>query len=117
MGNKIPGGGLLVSVEQSARVSGLFTEDPIGKNAQHTRKGALSYGPIFLKSLLVSGGWDWSAWESQKITQDQINLLFKKIDLTPGSLSRNDWDGQIKQRMQQAREAELSLADGTFFGI
>lgn len=45
MGDKIPGGGLLVSVEQSVRVSGLFTEDPIGKNAQHTRKGALSYRP------------------------------------------------------------------------
>lgn len=39
------------------------------------------------------------------------------MGLTPGSLSRNDWDGQIKQQMQQAREAELLLADGTFFGI
>lgn len=52
MGDKIPGSGLLLSVEQSVRVSGLFTEDPIGKNAQHTRKGA----SIILKSFLVSGG-------------------------------------------------------------
>lgn len=56
MGDKIPGGGLLVSVERSVRVSGLFTEDPIGKNAQHTRKGALTYRPIIFKSFLVSGG-------------------------------------------------------------
>lgn len=46
MSDKIPGGGLLVSAEQPVRVSGLFTEDPIGENAQRTRKGPLSYRPI-----------------------------------------------------------------------